>query len=103
LLRDPSQVAWLAADGIAFDILGALILSRSFIWARPRDLGEQAVGTSWAGNDRLLRALAEQQTDACWGAALLVLGFVLQAASSVGVQISWAESLLLALLALILS
>jgi drug/metabolite transporter (DMT)-like permease len=84
---DNQQVSWLGLTGVIFDIAGAIILSRSFIWARPRDIGNQAIGLSWVGNTGLLKALAEQKIDARWGAGLLVAGFILQAASSAGLKL----------------
>jgi hypothetical protein len=92
---DPGQFALLAVAGVIYDIFGALLLSRALMWSRPQDLAGQTVGTSWAGNADLLRALCEQTTDARWGAGLLILGFALQAASSLGLKI---DGLLFAIL-----
>ena len=58
LSLDLNQTQWFAVDGILFDIVGAIILSRAFIWSRPAELALQTE-TRWSGNTDLLRALSE--------------------------------------------
>src|SRR5258705_12425181 len=84
---DLSQVQSLSLAGVLYDIAGAMILSRAFIWSRVAALVKQTQ-SMWTGNPNLLRALCEQATDAKWGASLLVAGFLMQAATSAGVKIS---------------
>lgn len=81
-----AQANLLAFGGLAFDIIGALILSRALMWARPQALAKQTEAR-WVGNPDLLRALCEQTTDAVWGSIFLTLGFALQALSSLGINI----------------
>ena len=81
---DLTHAQWLAVAGVLYDIVGALMLARALMWARPQDLAAQTE-SRWAGNADLLKALCEQTNDAKWGSFLFILGFVLQAASSAGV------------------
>jgi hypothetical protein len=96
---DLSHAQWLAVAGVAYDIVGALMLARALMWARPQDLAAQTE-SRWAGNADLLKALCEQTNDAKWGSILFVLGFVLQAASSAGVKLDLVCLLMLGVLLL---
>src|SRR5882724_13529742 len=86
IIHNMSQVQWLAAIGVLVDIVGALILSRSFIWSKPHDLAAQQQAR-WVGNPDFLKALSEQTVDAHWGGGMLAVGFVLQLCSNVGFAI----------------
>jgi hypothetical protein len=43
---DISKAAWLAAVGTLYDIVGAVVLIRALIWARPLELFRAAVQVS---------------------------------------------------------
>jgi hypothetical protein len=82
-----SQIQLLSGVGVLTDIAGALILSRSFILSKSKELAAQQ-SPRYAGNPSFLKALSEQAVDAHWGGSLLAIGFVLQFLSNMGLATS---------------
>lgn len=96
---DPSQISFLTAVGLWFDILGAVLLAKAFATATDRALALAFdVGTYQDFNPPALKALCEQRIDAKFGLALLLTGFFLQLLSSLGVMVHTVAGLMLAAL-----
>jgi len=91
---DISKVSWLAVIGSVYDIVGAVVLIRALIWARPPELFRQAVQT-WDADSELLRSQCTQKVDAIWGSSILILGFAFQALASLGLGIGGPPAFLL--------
>jgi hypothetical protein len=64
-------------SGLAFDIVGAVILAMGFMAKRPQLAYFEAM-TVVGANNHLLKSALLQRADAQVGASLLVLGFLLQ-------------------------
>jgi hypothetical protein len=103
IVIDPTKATWLAAIGTLYDIVGAVVLIRALMWARPLELFRAAVQV-WDADAELLRAQCTQKVDALWGTTILVFGFLLQALSSMGVSIDgWIAWILVAVLVALLA
>jgi putative hemolysin len=92
-----------AICGMIFDILGAVILARTFVVKRPHEVFCEIKSFGcWdfpitVGARNLLVSWLIQSSEAKVGAIILALGFVLQAVSQVMPQVetSWAPAILL--------
>lgn len=69
--------------GLALDMIGVLVIARAVVISRAT--AKKLAATSWNGNERLQAALERQSRLTCWGAGLMILGFILQI---VGIWIS---------------
>jgi hypothetical protein len=77
----------LAAAGIAWDISGAIALSRGFFFVSDDKLRRQA-GSYWGSNPPAMRAFCEQRLDTRFGLGQLLVGFALQGVAALGFSIS---------------
>jgi hypothetical protein len=98
---DAGQVAWPWLIGACYDILGAVLLARSFLAVASKRLIAQSSSGYGGFSSPLLRMFCEQKVDAQFAVVLLVSGFLLQAISALGVNIdqTWIVQLLFAILA----
>jgi hypothetical protein len=84
--------------GSMYDIVGAVVLIRALIWARPLELFRLAVRV-WDADAEMLRSQCTQKVDALWGSSILIVGFAFQALAALGLSIGVAvAALLLAML-----
>jgi hypothetical protein len=87
-----TQVAWPWLIGACYDILGAVLLARSFLAVTSNRLIAQS-SSGWGGfSAPLLRMFCEQKGDAQFAVVLLVVGFLLQGISALGVNITHMDS-----------
>jgi hypothetical protein len=66
--------------GLMYDIVGAFLLGRAVIFNRKEKIAQQ-VATQWDYNKQLIPTVVEGRVDAVVGLALMIVGFLLQAAS----------------------
>jgi len=71
----------LTVIGLAFDVVGVILLALSFLGAKTRQMVTMA-GAAWGGNKVVFGSLMLQRTDARFGLPLLVAGFAIQAIGS---------------------
>lgn len=79
-------VSWLTLSGIAWDISGAIALSRGWFFVRDEVLKRQA-SSYWGASPAQGRAFAETRLDTRFGIFQLLVGFVLQFFSAAGLTI----------------
>ena len=65
------------ACGLWFDLIGVLLLGRSFFWKKPDTIKAEA-RARYGGNMALERNLFETNLDGRWGTVFLCIGFALQ-------------------------
>ena len=85
---DVSQLSELSALGVTCDIVGALVIARGLVLQRSNAI-RSAASPMWDGNLALPKGLIEQRIDARYGTLLLVIGFVLQLGSALGLTVGW--------------
>lgn len=83
-----NNVNWLSAAGIAWDISGAIAISRNWFFISNEKLERQA-GSYWGASPATARSYVETRLDTRFGLAQLVLGFLLQLAASIGIVASF--------------
>jgi hypothetical protein len=93
MIFDSSQASYLSGAGALYDIAGALALGRGFLAISSAEMMGQA-STGWGMNPQQLKVYAEQKYDARFGTALLAIGFLLQALSSLGERDGSGEAVL---------
>lgn len=64
-------------SGLALDVVGAVVLAKGFIFKNPRAAHYESL-TIVGSNPFILRSALLQRAEACIGASLLMLGFLLQ-------------------------
>ena len=77
----------LSAAGVLYDIVGAYLIARAIVFARPKILAEQSA-TVLNANPALFATLDEQQHDARFGVGILVGGFLLQFLAALDCSVS---------------
>jgi hypothetical protein len=83
----------LALAGIAWDISGAIALSRGWFFVSDERLKAQT-GSAWGANPAAGRSSAETRLDTRFGLGQLLVGFVLQFAAAAGFAIPFTITLL---------
>ncbi len=80
--------------GLVFDGVGVVILGFAFFTRSVKAMAVES-GTFYDGNDALIKSLIESRTDGIAGTLVLLLGFVLQLLSAIGVECVVAAKVLL--------
>ena len=80
------NVNLLSVAGVAYDIVGAILLAQAIVFSREKLVAAQS-GTYVGGNPAVFAALDEQQHDGRFGLGLLVLGFVFQFLGSLNIAL----------------
>lgn len=79
--------SWLAASGTVWDIAGAILLARGYLWATDEGIRREKA-SAWGMNPGAARAAAEERRNQRFGLSLIIVGFLLQAISNCGVTTS---------------
>lgn len=80
------QPSWLAVAGALWDIVGALILARGYLWATDEVIRRETA-SAYGVNPVAARSAAEERMNQRYGLALIICGFVMQAGSSTGISV----------------
>lgn len=75
-----NSIHWLAAYGLALDIVGAAWIAKALAFSSTRGLMDQAA-TRWDISESIFRALEHQRLDSRCGLASLTAGFAMQLAA----------------------
>ena len=81
------QPSWLAAVGAVWDITGATILARGYLWATDEIIRKETA-SAYGMNPGAARSAAEERMNQRYGLALIICGFVMQAGSNAGITIT---------------
>lgn len=77
----------LSAAGVFYDIVGAFLIVRAIVFARPKILAAQSASVI-NRNPTLFAALDQQQHDGQFGTGILIAGFVFQLLAALGCGVS---------------